>query len=128
MRKVYGIYSNLDEAKKVVEELTNHGCDREKVRIVSNPNLKDGKDIENKDLKDHDKDLIEVYKDELKAGKVVVLVGENTDIDLEDSSRYNTSKEDIDTRDLGQDPMDKPYPEKQHYEKDEPIKEKPNCE
>lgn len=39
-------------------------------------------------------------------------------MDIEDPSRYNTSKEEMDKRELDRDPLDKPYPEELNYERD----------
>ena len=121
MRKVYGVYSNPDEARKVMEGLVSKGCNEPECRIVSNDgsqnNLKIDKDVDDKLLNNYDRSIIEAYEDELKEGKTLILVGEN-DMDIEDPSRYNTSKEEMDKRELDRDPLDKPYPEELNYERD----------
>lgn len=126
MRKVYGVYSNPDEARKVLGRLVEKGCNEPECRIVSNDDsldaLKIDKDIDNKQLNNYDRSIIEAFEDDLKDGKTLILVGEN-DIDIEDPSRYNTSKEEMDKRELERDPLNKPYPEELHYEIDSDFHE-----
>lgn len=123
MRKIYGVYSDLAQARKVLGDLMNCGCGEDDVRIVSNTdsesNLENDRDLDGRSLNNFDKSIIEAYNDEIKAGKTLILIGEDIDLDIDDPSRYNTSKEEIDKRNIDRNPLDKPYPEELNYEIEE---------
>ena len=105
MKRVYGKYSTLMEARRVVEELLDKGYTQNQIKVVSNEDL--GKNLSgvynenqvddrslwekikdaftfheyddenwDRDLNDDDKKVVETYRNDLKNGAAIVLVEE----------------------------------------------------
>ena len=110
MKRVYGKYSTLMEARRVVEELLDKGYTQNQIKVVSNEDL--GKNLSgvynenqvddrslwekikdaftfheydddnwDRDLNDDDKKVVETYRNDLKNGAAIVLVEEGVQED-----------------------------------------------
>lgn len=67
MKKVYGTYLSMIEARKAVDELLTQGYSNDEIKVVSN-----------QDLDKDEKVVLESYKTNLQAGEVIVLVEEGS--------------------------------------------------
>ena len=68
MMKVYGGYTNSDEASKAVDELLIQGYSKDEIKVISNID----------DLDSNEKGILDEYKTKFQSGQIIVLVEEGS--------------------------------------------------
>lgn len=70
MKKLYGSYTNSDDASKAVDELLIQGYSKDEIKVISNSD----------DLDSNEKDILDEYKRKFQSGQIIVLVEEGSSV------------------------------------------------